>query len=342
MGVQVIAISISSRMISLLLLSLAAQAVFSSEILDALDIEERGCYDVVSDCRKHYSYCQNDGWLSYMQTNCKKTCGYCGGGSGGGSTGGVGSSDCGQTNGRSMSDTSSYIVGGKEATPHSIPWQVSVQTRSGFHFCGGTIINANYVLTAAHCVKPGDNIYVVAGAHSKKNWKNDGGKKFKVERIIKHRQYNTGGRMKNDIALLKIYQGMGQLTPYAMPACLPAAGYEWPSNTQFMVSGWGTLRSGGSSPDKLMEVTVPLVPLAKCARQNSMSASWKKVLCAGLDQGGKDSCQGDSGGPLVAQLNGKWMIAGVVSWGQGCARAGKPGVYTHVSHYIDWINQNMS
>merc|ERR1711881_608459 len=131
MGVHVIAISISSRMISLLLLSLAAQAAFSSEILDALDIEERGCYDVVSDCRKHYSYCQNDGWLSYMQTNCKKTCGYCGGGSGGGSSGGgssggssrsgtlggspIGSGDCGMANGRSMSDTSSYIVGGKDS-----------------------------------------------------------------------------------------------------------------------------------------------------------------------------------------------------------------------------------
>jgi len=238
------------------------------------------------------------------------------------------------------SDTSSYIVGGREASRHSIPWQVSVQTTRGFHFCGGTILNNKYVLTAAHCVKPGQNINVVIGAHSKKNWRNDGGKSYRVERITNHRDYNTRGRMRNDISLLKISGGMS-LTTHAMPACLPPAGYEWPSSTQFMVSGWGTLSSGGSSPDKLMQVTVPLVPLSKCARQNGMDSSWRKVVCAGLDRGGKDSCQGDSGGPLVAKYNGKWTLAGVVSWGKGCAKAGYPGVYTHVSHYIDWLKQNM-
>merc|ERR1712227_408367 len=364
MGVRCcLVLNISCTMISLVLFSIALQVVFSSEILDAIDLEERSCRDVVVDCAKHYSYCQNSGWLSYMQKNCKKTCGYCGGGgsSGGGSSGG-GSSGGGSSGGNSgtqggsqipqgkcgqpsvaggYSDTSSYIVGGREATPHSIPWQVSVQTRSGFHFCGATIINNKYALTAAHCVKPGDNIYIVAGAHSKRNWQNDGGKKYKVERIIKHRDYNKGGSLKNDIALLKIYNGI-DLTTYAMPACLPPKGYEYGSNTQFLVSGWGTLSSGGSSPDKLMQVTVPIVPFEKCARQNRMDTSWRKVLCAGLDQGGKDSCQGDSGGPLVTKLNGKYVLAGVVSWGKGCAKAGYPGVYTHVSHYIDWLNQNMN
>jgi len=355
---------INCIMLSLLLLSLVAQAVFSSEILDAIDLEERSCRDQVSDCWKHYSYCQNSGWLSYMQKNCKKTCGYCGGGggstgggsTGGGSTGGGSSGGgnsgnqggssipqgkCGQPSVSMYSDSSSYIVGGKEARPHSIPWQVSVQTRSGFHFCGATIINNKYALTAAHCVKPGDNIYIVAGAHSKRNWKNDGGKKYKVERIIKHRDYNRGGSLKNDIALLKIYQGI-DLTTYAMPACLPPKGHEYQNGTPFLVSGWGTLSSGGSSPDKLMQVTVPLVPFEKCANQNRMDKNWRKVICAGLDRGGKDSCQGDSGGPLVTKLGGKWTLAGVVSWGKGCAKAGYPGVYTHVSHYIDWLSQNMN
>merc|ERR1712018_620855 len=125
-----------------------------------------------------------------------------GGGSSSGTLGGspIGSGDCGMANGRSA--TSSYIVGGKEATPHSIPWQVSVQTRSGFHFCGGTIINENYVLTAAHCVKPGDRITIVAGGHHKKNFENDGGKRFNVERIIQHPEYNRPRRLANDIALL--------------------------------------------------------------------------------------------------------------------------------------------
>jgi len=288
-------------------------------------------------------YCSGRGYDDYMKKNCEKACKFCGesggssGGSGGGSSGGSGGSyngECGQPKKQPFSATSSYIVGGKEATPHSIPWQLSVQTTSGFHFCGATILSPNWAVTAAHCVDEGDNIRVVAGAHSKRS----GGKKYTVARIYKHKQYNSSN-MKNDIAMLQIGGSGMDLSEgsNAMPACLPQKGYEWQTGTQLLVSGWGTLSSGGRSPTNLMQVTVPLVEFSKCARQNGMSSSWRKVLCAGYDAGGKDSCQGDSGGPLIGKVNGKYTLAGVVSWGYGCAKAGYPGVYTHVSHYIDWI-----
>jgi len=185
-------------------------------------------------------------------------------------------------------------------------------------------------------VRAGMNIFVLAGAHSQSR----SGQKYKVQQIIPHRQYNSPGKMNNDIAILKIGGSGITLGTNVMPACLPPSGHEWGSNTRFIVSGWGTLAWQGKMPDKLMQVTVPLVELGKCARQNDFPRSWKKVLCAGLDQGGKDSCQGDSGGPLIAKYNGKWTLAGVVSYGKGCAKKDFPGVYTHVSHYINWINQN--
>jgi len=284
-------------------------------------------------------YCSGAGYDDYMRETCQKSCGHCSGSGGGGDTGG----NAGDWNGQcgkpkvSPLSISSFIVGGKEATPHSIPWQLSMQTPSGWHFCGASIINEHWAVTAAHCVDEGDNIKVVAGAHSKRN----GGQKYQVERIYKHREYNSRN-MYNDIAMLKIGGDGIKLNENAMPVCLPSKGYEWETGTELLVSGWGTLRSGGSSPDKLNQVTVPLVEFNKCARQNSMSTSWKHVICAGLDEGGKDSCQGDSGGPLVGEVDGSFVLAGVVSWGYGCADAGLPGVYTHVSHYIDWMQGIMS
>jgi len=260
------------------------------------------------------------------------------GGSSGGSEDSIPQGTCGAPSKSPMSaGTTSYIVGGNEAEAHSLPWQISVQTPCGFHSCGATIISANIVLTAAHCVNRGDNIYVKAGAHSLSR----DGQKYKIQEIIPHSQYNIPKPFNNDIAILKI-EGSGiRLGTNAMPACLPPSGHEWGLNTQFIVSGWGTLKPDGDSPDKLMQVTVPIADFNKCVRQYPyLTPSWKKVLCAGLDQGGKDSCQGDSGGPLVAKYNGKWTLAGVVSYGKGCAMANYPGVYTHVSHYIDWINQN--
>ena len=106
-------------------------------------------------------------------------------------------------------------------------------------------------------------------------------------------------------------------------------------------AGFGRLSSGGSSPNRLMQVSVPIVSESKCKRAygSSIHAS---MVCAGLDRGGKDSCQGDSGGPMVCEYNGKFFLEGVVSWGSGCAKPGYYGVYSRVRYLRQWIDSTMS
>jgi len=328
----------------------AAQSVYGCEDLDANE-----CYYWATIAQK----CCGHGFDDYMVETCAYSCNLCGedcngnptgagGGDGGDGGGDSGAGDydyeytgaCGETKVSPIS-TSSYIVGGKEAIPHSIPWQVSIQTPGGFHFCGASIVNEHWIMTAAHCVDDGDaNIRVVVGAHSKKHWKNEpNAKRYSVTKVHAHKEYSSRS-MHNDIALLEIGDKMA-FNQDAMPVCMPKKNYEWPKGSNLLVSGWGTLRSSGKSPTKLNQVTIPLYDHAKCAKENGASKIWEHVICAGLNEGGKDSCQGDSGGPLVGQVDGKFTLAGVVSWGYGCAKAGYPGVYTHVSHYTDWMNKIM-
>lgn len=108
----------------------------------------------------------------------------------------------------------------------------------------------------------------------------------------------------------------------------------------FLFQGFGRLSSGGASPGSLMQVQVPVVSDAKCKRAYGSSIH-DSMVCAGLDQGGKDSCQGDSGGPMVCEQNGKFFLEGVVSWGSGCASPGKYGVYARVRYLKGWIDETM-
>merc|ERR1712227_316925 len=322
----------------LLLFCMPAVIVFCDE-----DIETRGsCVDLLENCSKlSYQQCRSGRYASWARKNCCKSCRF-GSGTGGGSSGGssgerpVTEGTCGRS---SKLGTSSFIVGGREAIPHSLPWQVGLQYYTGAPFCGGTIINKYWIVTAAHCIsfQPGPvniyNKYIRVGAHYSKT----GGVKHKIAKAIVHEKYNKKDKSDhNDIALIKVAGSGIKLSTHAMPACLPPRGYKWPSSTKFIVSGWGRLKSDEkTSPSKLQQVEVPLYPHSKC-----YGGKLKKVVCAGLEKGGKDSCQGDSGGPLVAKYHGKWTLAGVVSWGRGCAGAKKPGVYTDVAQYIDWIRKN--
>ena len=106
-------------------------------------------------------------------------------------------------------------------------------------------------------------------------------------------------------------------------------------------AGFGRLSSGGSSPNRLMQVSVPIVSESKCKRAYGSSIH-TSMVCAGLDRGGKDSCQGDSGGPMVCEYNGKFFLEGVVSWGSGCAKPGYYGVYSRVRYLRQWIDSTMS
>lgn len=245
------------------------------------------------------------------------------------------------------------IVGGQEATPGEWPWQVAL-VRKGTdlynnQFCGGTIITADWVVTAAHCVDDvtPNQVDVVAGVHDLSN----PGANFQrrtLAQIVVHPGWNTANG-DNDIALLKLSAPIAERP--ASGGTLPIQHLDLvPGNVgdlagrDVTVTGWGNRKAdppGGPPPDypsRLHKVTVPVADQASCvAAYAHLNPVTDNMLCAGQLGSGKDACQGDSGGPLAYQNNGTWQLAGVVSWGEGCAHPNYYGVYARVSRYVDWI-----
>ncbi|XP_035688123.1 trypsin-like [Branchiostoma floridae] len=220
------------------------------------------------------------------------------------------------------------IVGGAEATPGAFPWQVSLQ-RSGSHFCGGTLLNSQWVLSAAHCLNSA--ITVVAGEHDLS--RNEGHEQRRsVERIILHPNFNSN-TLDNDIMLIKLSSPV-TINSWVSPASLPGLGETLDVSTRVTVTGWGN--TGSDFPNKLQRVRVPVISRNTCNDANTYNgAVTTNMFCAGYMDGGKGSCQGDSGGPAVRG----GTVYGVVSWGpQTCAQPKYPGVYTKVKKYTDWIN----
>merc|ERR1719491_801115 len=148
----------------------------------------------------------------------------------------------------------------------------------------------------------------------------------------------------NDFVILKLDSPL-ELNADVQPACLPSsAAYLGVSSSEerCFTSGWGTLSSGGSTPEDLKYVRVPAITNADCNSDYGGSIT-DAMICAGYPGvGGKDACQGDSGGPFVCNDGGKAVIAGVVSWGNGCALASHPGVYARTTYVLDWIKSQMS
>jgi transmembrane serine protease 3 len=240
------------------------------------------------------------------------------------------------------------IVGGVEVRPGSHPWIVSMQQYDR-HFCGGTLIRvgsreeSDIVVTAAHCVYDGiSGLSIIAGAHNH-DYPEKGQQSVRGVREVMHPQYDPVTTI-NDIAIIKLEKPI-KFSPTVQPACLPQPGENVPDNAQGIVAGWGYTREGAYETSRiLMQVGVPVVNGQTCVsnyRSTGMLISPKEMLCAGYSYGGKDSCQGDSGGPLVFQSGQGYVLQGVVSFGEGCAQPGKPGVYARVSNYISWINSQV-
>lgn len=162
--------------------------------------------------------------------------------------------------------------------------------------------------------------------------KGSGGLLISVKKITIHENY-SGVTINFDFALLKLAQNIVATTKVGS---INLANNEPQSGETSFVTGWGALREGGSSPVQLQGVKVPVISRVDCNKAYN-GAVTNQMICAGTEKGGKDSCQGDSGGPLV--VNKK--LAGVVSWGNGCARKGIPGVYSNVAHAKPWIEKNM-
>jgi len=252
--------------------------------------------------------------------------------SGGSSSSFSSSSD---TCGVSRVGTTAKIVGGTEAVPHEFPWQVSLMY-NGHHMCGGTLIGNQFVLTAAHCFEGTSRSgwRVALGVHDRNHIQRSN--YLRVTHIWTHGQFDQHGNNGNDIALMQLEKAVDVSGTNVRTACLPNDGDDF-TDEICLVTGWGSTREDGPSTRKLQKVEVPIISKTTCNYWLHGNYATDTNICAGLRQGGKDACQGDSGGPLICKSNGRWKLAGIVSWGFGCAQRNNPGIYTKVESYLDWI-----
>jgi len=230
------------------------------------------------------------------------------------------------------------IIGGDEAKPHDYPWQVSM-LRTGSHICGGSIIDDHWVITAAHCCEVGQaNAFSLRSGVHHLSQANPNIQTRPVNRKVEHGSYN-GNSLVNDICLLHVATAW-EFKYGTAKIALPTV-QEWTAEGESSITGWGSVREGGSVSQTLQVVKVPIVTDEYCrAAYSGVNPVTSSMICAGLPEGGKDACQGDSGGPMTIMHNGVDTLVGLTSWGVGCARPNYPGVYTEVSHYLDWIANN--
>jgi chymotrypsin len=237
------------------------------------------------------------------------------------------------------------IVGGNEALEHSWPWQVSLRTTStSFHFCGGSLINEEWVVTAAHCVD-GDTpsgLKVTTGDHHKTQGSTNEAD-HAVSGIFMHEAYDgEGAGFPNDIALLKLRDPV-TMDSYRRPICLAEAGDEFLGSNCF-ITGWGrTVETGDENV--LNELNVEVRSQSTCRSLWGSSYINNGHIC--VANGDTGACNGDSGGPLACQKlrdgQNRWVLAGATSWGRsGCQTTGYPSVYSRVSYFRDWIENTIA
>ncbi|HEX6288376.1 MAG TPA: serine protease [Herpetosiphonaceae bacterium] len=233
------------------------------------------------------------------------------------------------------------IVGGTEAVPGAWPWTAELRLNGG-HWCGGSLIAPRWIVTAAHCVygKSAIQFTVVLGEHDL-NAEEGTEQRFSVSQIKIHPNYNDSTKS-SDIALLNLSSD-AVYTSRVQPVTLLQSPFDNPRFAPGVVAtvvGWGRTSEGGASASRLLQVSVPIVSNSTCNQSQSYNGRVDStMLCAGYSAGGKDSCQGDSGGPLVVPYGSTWGLAGIVSWGDGCARAYKYGVYTRFGIFTDWVQR---
>ncbi|WP_245563512.1 trypsin-like serine protease [Longispora albida] len=223
---------------------------------------------------------------------------------------------------QAATDPSPTVVGGTRAAQGEFPWMVRLSMG-----CGGALYTNQIVLTAAHCVNgSGPNTSITATMGVVDLQDTSAVKRTSVE-VLQAPGYNGTGK---DWALIKL------ASPVSGIPLLPIATTNAYDNGTFDVAGWGAASEGGAQQRYLLKAQVPFISDATCKAAGGSYSGLvdAEEICAGYNQGGVDTCQGDSGGPMFRKdANNAWIQVGIVSWGEGCARPGKPGVYTQVSHF---------
>ena len=232
------------------------------------------------------------------------------------------------------------IVGGQPADPGEWPWQAAVS--AGPYRCGGALLTREWVITAAHCVFDSNGVLfaptavsVLLGDYNRTQYEVSE-QRVGVIQVVAHEGFNDWTN-DNDLALLQLATPVTLNAQVALvrPVLTNQQETLTAVGTMATVTGWGVTTEGGNGAIQLMEVAVPIIENELCNRAYGIIN--ENMLCAGYAEGGKDSCQGDSGGPLVVPDGTGWRLAGLVSFGHGCARPNFYGVYTRIARYIPWI-----
>ncbi|TDH13028.1 hypothetical protein EPR50_G00052910 [Perca flavescens] len=259
---------------------------------------------------------------------------------------------CGQRLDNTLNQPAFRMFGGRESDITEQPWQAAINVyqarhRKHFHRCGGVLIDSCWVLSAAHCFEDNDKaekLEVILGRTFRKQ-NSTSEQIFKVEKYWIHEKFDNE-TFDNDIALLKLKTDIGICainSPEVLPACLPERGLVLPDWTECEISGYGKdSEFSAEYSERVKRGYVRLWPKERCV-PNVLSGRTvtPNMLCAGDTRGLDDACKGDSGGPLVCRNNNKMTLMGVISWGDGCGQKDKPGVYTRVTQYINWINDKI-
>uniref|UniRef100_A0A2R8P5F6 Ovochymase 1 n=1 Tax=Callithrix jacchus TaxID=9483 RepID=A0A2R8P5F6_CALJA len=236
------------------------------------------------------------------------------------------------------------------------PWQVSLKLNE-HHFCGGSLIQEDRVVTAAHCLdslseKQLKNITVTSGEYSLFQ-KNKQEQNTPVSKIIIHPEYNSHEYMSPDIALLYLKHKV-KFGTAVQPICLPHSDDKVEPGLLCLVSGWSKISKTSEYSNVLQEMELPIMDDKTCntvLKSMNLPPLGRTMLCASFPGREVDACQGDSGGPLVCRSGGIWILAGITSWIAGCAGGSAPlrnnymkaslGIFSKVSELMDFITQDL-